>query len=62
MKRVLAFACAAVVSGLSHALVISTTDTGTITAFQSGIGVFDFEDAFVLPFQPKKIRERELVR
>jgi uncharacterized repeat protein (TIGR04138 family) len=26
------------------------------------IGVFDFEDAFVLPFQPKKIRERELVR
>jgi hypothetical protein len=43
MKRILTCAFLAVLSSTSHATVINTTDAATITAFQDGLTVVNFE-------------------
>lgn len=43
MKRALLVACLATLCGASYAAAIDTTDAGTVSAFQSGLTVVDFE-------------------
>lgn len=43
MKRILAGACLAVLCSTSHAAIVDTTDAGTITTFQNGLTVENFD-------------------